>query len=83
MRVRWIRETVWKRSASSWGVRSERRGRTRCGETRMWPGRRGLRFTRAKVEGVVWKTYRVGLSSGVLGLVEVVIMVGILPGRLR
>ena len=24
----------------------------------MWPGRRGLRFTRAKEWGVVWKTYR-------------------------
>lgn len=59
MRVFWIRETVWKRSASSVGERSARRGRTRWGETRMWPGRSGLRFTRAKVWGVVWKTYRV------------------------
>jgi hypothetical protein len=64
VRVFWIRETVWKRSASSWEVRSERRGRTRCGETRMWPGRRGLRFTRAKEWGVVWKTYRVVSAWG-------------------
>jgi hypothetical protein len=50
----------------------------------MWPGRRGLRFTRAKEWGVVWKTYRV-VSAWVLvvGSVEVVIMIGILPGRLR
>lgn len=28
--------------------RSEKRGTTRRGETRTWPGRRGLRLTRAK-----------------------------------
>lgn len=33
------------------------RGVLRRGETRTWPGRRGLRFTRAKVWGVRWKTW--------------------------
>ena len=33
------------------------RGTTRRGETRTWPGRIGFRFTRAKVRGVVWKTW--------------------------
>jgi len=33
------------------------------GETRMWPGRRGLRFTRAKERGVVWKTYMYRVCS--------------------
>jgi hypothetical protein len=37
----------------------------------MWPGRRGLRFTRAKVVGVEWKTYRF-VSAWVRVLVLVV-----------
>ncbi len=43
-----MRVTVLKRSEISSLVRSAKRGCTRIGETRMWPGRRGLRFTMAK-----------------------------------
>lgn len=45
-----------KRSVVSAGVRSATRGTTRRGETRTWPGRIGLRFTRANVRGVWRKT---------------------------
>ncbi len=40
------------------------RGVLRRGETRTWPGRRGLRFTRAKVWGVRWKTWGKWLLVG-------------------
>jgi hypothetical protein len=52
-----MRVTVLKRSLISGVERSARRGRGRRGETRMWPGRRGLRFTSAKLCWVRWKTW--------------------------
>ncbi len=36
------------------------------GQMRMCPGRRGLRFTRAKVWGVVWKTCHLRVRFGSL-----------------
>lgn len=57
-----MRVTVRKRSLISSFVRSDRCGLTRSGETRIWPGRRGLRFTKAKECLVTWKTYRLSLA---------------------
>jgi len=48
---------VRNKSVISEEVRSLKRGTGRRGQMRMWPGRRGLRFTRAKVRGVMWKTW--------------------------
>jgi phage major head subunit gpT-like protein len=39
-------------------VRSVRRLWGECGQTRTWPGMRGLRLTKAKEYGVVKKTWR-------------------------
>ena len=55
-----MRVTVLKRSLISSDVRSERWGLTRRGETRMWPGSKGLRLTIAKESGVIWKTWQKG-----------------------
>ena len=46
-----------KRSVTSAGERSEKRGMTLLGETRTCPGRRGLRLTSAKEWAVMWKTF--------------------------
>lgn len=55
--MRDTRCTVRKRSCTSAADRSLKRGTTRRGETKTWPGSSGLRLTMAKDRRVRWKTY--------------------------
>jgi hypothetical protein len=71
-----MRETRWtvrNRLHVSVGERAERRVWGRRGRIRTCPGRRGLRFTRAKECGVWWKTWVV--TSNLLK------WIGMLDGR--
>jgi hypothetical protein len=54
--MRDTRCTVKNKSCTSAADRSLKRGTIRRGDTRTWPGKSGLRLTRAKERRDRWKT---------------------------